>query len=40
MGYASALAIVLFLTVLLVTLAIFRSARVWVYYEGSEDSNG
>ena len=39
MGYASALAIVLFLTVLLVTLAIFRSARVWVYYEGSENSN-
>ncbi len=31
MGYASALAVVLFLAVLIVTLAIFRSARAWVY---------
>ena len=31
MGYASALAVVLFLAVLVVTLGIFRSARVWVY---------
>ncbi len=36
MGYASALAVILFLAVLFVTLVIFRSARVWVYYEGGE----
>lgn len=36
MGYAAALAVVLFLSVLMVTLVIFRSARVWVYYEGSQ----
>ena len=34
MGYASALAVVLFLAVLAVTLAIFGSARAWVYYAG------
>ena len=34
MGYASALAVVLFLAVLVVTLVIFRSARAWVHYEG------
>ena len=34
MGYASALAVVLFLAILLITLAIFRSARHWVYYGG------
>ncbi|MBI3328297.1 MAG: hypothetical protein HYZ81_16530 [Nitrospinae bacterium] len=34
MGYASALAVVLFLAVLVVTLAIFRSARARVYNEG------
>jgi multiple sugar transport system permease protein len=34
MGYASALAVVLFLAILVVTLAIFRSANAWVYYEG------
>jgi multiple sugar transport system permease protein len=33
MGYASALAVVLFLGILLTTLAIFWSARNWVYYE-------
>jgi multiple sugar transport system permease protein len=31
MGYASALAVVLFLAVLVVTWALFRSARAWVY---------
>jgi multiple sugar transport system permease protein len=31
MGYASALAVVLFVAVLMVTWAIFRSARVWQY---------
>jgi ABC-type sugar transport system permease subunit len=39
MGQAAALAVVLFLAVLVVTLGIFRSSRIWVYYEGSEDSN-
>lgn len=34
MGYAAALATVLFLVVLLLTLLIFRTARGWVYYEG------
>jgi multiple sugar transport system permease protein len=36
MGYAAALAVVLFVAVLTITLVIFRSARVWVYYEGSQ----
>lgn len=34
MGYATALSVVLFLAVLLITFLIFRSARLWVYYEG------
>ena len=34
MGYAAALATVLFFSVLIVTLLIFRTARSWVYYEG------
>jgi multiple sugar transport system permease protein len=34
MGYAAALATVLFIGVLLVTLLVFRTARSWVYYEG------
>jgi multiple sugar transport system permease protein len=34
MGYASALSVVLFLAILVVTLGIFRSANAWVYYEG------
>ncbi|MGC4153388.1 MAG: sugar ABC transporter permease [Propionicimonas sp.] len=34
MGYASALAWVLFLIVLMVSLVIFRSSRKWVHYEG------
>lgn len=33
MGYASALAWVLFVIVLIVTLLLFRNARHWVYYE-------
>jgi multiple sugar transport system permease protein len=33
MGYASALAVVLFAAVMLVTLVIFRSARLWVFQE-------
>lgn len=34
MGYASALAWLLFVVVLLVTIAVFRWGRSWVYYEG------
>jgi multiple sugar transport system permease protein len=34
MGYASAMAWLMFLAILLITLAIFRSARYWVYYGG------
>jgi len=34
MGQAAAMATVLFATVLLLTLLIFRTARSWVYYEG------
>jgi multiple sugar transport system permease protein len=34
MGYAAALAVVLFLAVVALTLLIFWSARLWVYYEG------
>ncbi|MFN2237305.1 MAG: carbohydrate ABC transporter permease [Anaerolineales bacterium] len=37
MGYASALAWLFFLVVLLLTLFTFRSARSWVYYEGSQE---
>ncbi len=34
MGYASTMAWVLFVIVLLLTLLIFRSSDIWVYYEG------
>lgn len=33
MGYASALAWVLFVIVMIITVALFRNARRWVYYE-------
>jgi multiple sugar transport system permease protein len=33
MGYASALAVVIFLIILALTLLVFRSSRLWVYYE-------
>jgi multiple sugar transport system permease protein len=36
MGYASALSVVLFLAILLVTLLIFRTSNAWVYYEGGD----
>jgi multiple sugar transport system permease protein len=36
MGYAAALSVILFATVLLLTLLIFRSARSWVHYEGGQ----
>jgi multiple sugar transport system permease protein len=38
MGYASALAWMLFLMVLVVTLLIFRSSARWVYYGGSTET--
>ena len=38
MGYASALAWVLFLIVLIITGLVFRTARSWVYYEGESRS--
>ncbi len=34
MGYASAMAWVLFLIVMVLTLLVFRSSALWVYYEG------
>lgn len=37
MGYASALAWILFLIILLFTLLIFRSSARWVYYAGESD---
>jgi len=36
MGYASALAWILFLIILVLTLLIFKSSPYWVYYEGQE----
>jgi len=36
MGYASALAWLLFVVTLLITLVIFRSARMWVFYAGAQ----
>jgi multiple sugar transport system permease protein len=37
MGYASAMSVVLFLAVLVITLVIFRSARFWVFYEEGDE---
>jgi multiple sugar transport system permease protein len=37
LGYASALAWVMFLVVMLITLAIFRSARYWVHFPEEDD---
>jgi len=36
MGYASAMAWLMFLAILAITLVIFRSARYWVYYGGTD----
>ncbi len=36
MGYASALSVILFVVVFIVTALVFRSARLWVFYEESE----
>jgi multiple sugar transport system permease protein len=38
MGYASAMAWLLFVATLLVTLVIFRTSRAWVFYMGGEQS--
>ena len=38
MGYASAMAVVLFIVVLLITLLVFRSAKIWVFYESEPAS--
>ncbi len=40
MGYASAMAWVLFAIILLLTLLVFRSSAMWVYYEGERKGNG
>jgi multiple sugar transport system permease protein len=37
MGYASALAWVLFVLVLILTILLFRGSRFWVYYEGEPE---
>ncbi len=34
MGYASSLALILFFIILLMTLLVFKSSSLWVYYEG------
>jgi multiple sugar transport system permease protein len=36
MGYASALSVVLVLAILVVTAVIFRTSRMWVFYEGQQ----
>jgi multiple sugar transport system permease protein len=36
MGYSEALSVLLFLAVVVLTLLIFRSSRIWVYYEGGQ----
>jgi multiple sugar transport system permease protein len=38
MGYASAMAWILFAIVLVLTLMVMRSSRIWVYYEGERAS--
>jgi multiple sugar transport system permease protein len=38
LGYASALAWVMFLVVMIITLAIFRSAKYWVHFPEEEDN--
>ena len=36
MGYAAAMAWILFLIVLIVTVAVFATSRKWVFYQGGE----
>ena len=38
MGYASAMAWVMFFIIIVLTLLIFRTSNRWVYYEGEERS--
>jgi multiple sugar transport system permease protein len=38
LGYASALSVILFIIILLITGFIFRSSRAWVYYAGDRES--
>ena len=38
MGYASALAWLLFVVALMITLFLFGTARYWVYYAGDNNS--
>ena len=38
MGYASAMAWVLFVVIALITIVLFRTARTWAYYAGEEKS--
>lgn len=38
MGYASALSVLMFVVILIVTLSIFRSARLWVFQESDEQA--
>jgi multiple sugar transport system permease protein len=40
MGYASAMAWVLLLIVLVLTMLVFRSSQIWVYYEGELKGRG
>lgn len=40
MGYASALALILFLIILIFTLLVFRSSAAWVYYESWTQRRG
>jgi ABC-type sugar transport system permease subunit len=35
MGYASAMAVVLFIVLVAVTIAMVRSSNFWVHYEGT-----
>ncbi len=37
LGYASALAVLLFIVIMTLTLVIFRSAKLWVFYEGDNN---
>jgi multiple sugar transport system permease protein len=39
MGYASALAWLLFVIILILTLLVVRTARRWVYYEGARNED-
>jgi multiple sugar transport system permease protein len=39
-GYASSLAWILFIIILIFTLLVFKSSPMWVYYEGKKDGKG